>query len=366
MEENDCSYNIQNSILIEENNDINTPNALNEKKDLPRIINKFKFSIKSLGNYIIEPDLYFQKKYYFFNLNDFKEKLNGDLEDILNNNNYERMFKPYRDDLIAYSSTNLEDKPFQRRPKGFFEKISRFIYFKFHPDEKNIIEKNKAIILSTIIHKINLNSYKNHFLDKYYIGCLNFTPNGGDIDFLYYPFVKYIVDEIRGLDCKENDYDTYIEKLKKLINNLKDKIEKEYSKEEKEKYILINYLIKIIIPKLDLYNSKILSEQTEKLLYELYDSINLLILNGLEPVRDSNILFENVEFKGIPIKIIRNISNEKKIFIFKNYIDRLINILSEEIKSSERAYSFDNDLNEEEFKKFLNKRMDESKNEKKN
>jgi len=116
---------------------------------------------------------------------------------------------------------------------------------------------------------------------------------------------------------------------------------------------------------LDLYNSKILSEQTEKLLYELYDSINLLILNGLEPVRDSNILFENVEFKGIPIKIIRNISNEKKIFIFKNYIDRLINILSEEIKSSERAYSFDNDLNEEEFKKFLNKRMDESKNEKK-
>jgi len=74
MEENDCSYNIQNSILIEKNNDINTSNALNEKKDLPRIINEFKFSIKSWGNYDIKPDLYFQKKYYFFNLNDFKEK----------------------------------------------------------------------------------------------------------------------------------------------------------------------------------------------------------------------------------------------------------------------------------------------------
>lgn len=73
MEENECSYNNQNLILIEENNDINILNTLNEKKDLPKIINKFKFSIKSLGNYIIEPDLYYQKKYYFFNLNDLKK-----------------------------------------------------------------------------------------------------------------------------------------------------------------------------------------------------------------------------------------------------------------------------------------------------
>jgi len=49
------------------------------------------------------------------------------------------MFEPYKDDLIAYSSKkNLEDIPFQRRPKGFFEKIYRRIYFKFHPDEKNM------------------------------------------------------------------------------------------------------------------------------------------------------------------------------------------------------------------------------------
>lgn len=126
-------------------------------------------------------------------------------------------------------------------------------------------------------------------------------------------------------------------------------------------------MIKIIIPKLkvkgDLYNSGILSEETEKLLYELYDSINLFILNGLEPVRDINILFENIEFNDIAIKIIKNISNEKEIFIFRNYIDRLYKILSEEIKSSKRAYSFDNDLNEKEkeFKKYLNKRIDKSK-----
>jgi len=84
-----------------------------------------------LGNYIIEPDLYYQKKYYFFNLNDFKKKLNGDLEDILNNNNYERMFEPYRDDLIAYSSTNLEDIPFQRRPKGFLIKFQEVYILNF-------------------------------------------------------------------------------------------------------------------------------------------------------------------------------------------------------------------------------------------
>ena len=98
-------------------------------------------------------------------------------------------------------------------------------------------------------------------------------------------------------------------------------------------------------------------------MYELYDSINLFILNGLEPVRDINILFENIEFNDIAIKIIKNISNEKEIFIFRNYIDRLYKILSEEIKSSKRAYSFDNDLNkkEKEFKKYLNKRIDKSK-----
>ena len=78
------------------------------------------------------------------------------------------------------------------------------------------------------------------------------------------------------------------------MNCLKDKIEK-YSKEEKEKYILKNYLIKIIIQKLkvkeDLYNRGILKDGTEKLLYELCDSINLLFLNELESVRDSKILF---------------------------------------------------------------------------
>ena len=316
MEENESSYNNQNSILIEENNFINISNTLKEKKDLPKIINKFKFSINSWGNYIIEPDLYNQNKYYFFNLNDFKEKLNRNLEDCLNK--YPKMFEPYRDDLIAYSSTNLEDKPFQRRKKGFLEQILRGIYFKFHPGEKNIIEKNKAIILATIIHNINLNCYKKNYLDKSYIGCLNFNPNERVIDFLYYPFIQYIDNAIKGLDCKEKNNDTYIKLLKELINNLKDTIEK-YSKDEKEKYILINCLIKIIIPKLkvkgDLYNRGILSEETEKLLYELYDSINLLILNGLEPVRDSNILFENIEFKQL--KLLKILQMKKKFLFLK-------------------------------------------------
>ena len=131
MEENECSYNNQNSILIEENNDMNILNTLNKKKNLPIIINEFKFSIKSWGNYNIEPDLYFQKKYYFFNLNDFKEKLNGDLNDILNNNNYKRMFEPYREDLLAYSSKNLEDIPFQRSQKDFLKKFQDLYILNF-------------------------------------------------------------------------------------------------------------------------------------------------------------------------------------------------------------------------------------------
>ena len=150
------------------------------------------------------------------------------------------------------------------------------------------------------------------------------------------------------------------------MNCLKDKIEK-YSKEEKEKYILINYLIKIIIQKLkvkeDLYNRGILKDGTEKLLYELCDSINLLFLNELESVRDSKILFENIELKDIAIKIIKNIPNEKEIFIFENYINKLYKILLEEINSSINCYKFDNTLNEKNFKKYLIKNKNENNNE---
>ena len=45
MKENECLDENQNLILIEENNDINTSNNLNKNKDLPNIINNFKFSI---------------------------------------------------------------------------------------------------------------------------------------------------------------------------------------------------------------------------------------------------------------------------------------------------------------------------------
>lgn len=144
------------------------------------------------------------------------------------------------------------------------------------------------------------------------------------------------------------------------MESLKDKIDKNL-KDEKEKYILKNYLINIIIQKLrvkeDLYNRGILKDGTEKLLYELFDSVNLLILNELESVRDSNILFENVELKDIAIKIIKNIPNEKEIFIFENYINKLYKILLQEINSSKSCY---NVLDEKNFKKYLiEKNLDE-------
>ena len=144
------------------------------------------------------------------------------------------------------------------------------------------------------------------------------------------------------------------------MESLKEKI-KNNLKDEKEKYILKNYLINIIIQKLrvkeDLYNRGILRDGTEKLLYELFDSVNLLILNELESVRDSNILFENVELKDIAIKIIKNIPNEKEIFIFENYINKLYKILLQEINSSKSCY---NVLDEKNFKKYLiEKNLDE-------
>lgn len=100
-------------------------------------------------------------------------------------------------------------------------------------------------------------------------------------------------------------------------------------------------------------------------MYEICDSINASILEGLESKRNSNILFKNIEFTDISIKIIKNVSNEKEIFIFKNYINKLYEILLDEINSSKNNYTFNNALNEEEFKKLLNESREKSKNEKK-
>ena len=277
------------------------------------------------------------------------------------------MFEPYKNDLKAYT-TNKENKPFERRGKNLIEIIKRSIYFYRNPHEKNLIEKNKAIIVATIIHKINLNSFHNYFLNNYFIGVIDYNPNGADIDFLYYPFFQYIIEEIKVVDFYEKDNDTYIKILYEKMKSLKDKIES-FFQEEKEKYILINYLFKIIIQKLNikegLYNSGKLKKETEKIMYKLCNSINSSILDGLESKRNSDILFKNIEFKDIAIKIIRNVSDEKEIFILKTYINKLYNILLDEINGAKANYTFENSLNEKEFKKLLNENREKSKKEKK-
>ena len=100
-------------------------------------------------------------------------------------------------------------------------------------------------------------------------------------------------------------------------------------------------------------------------MYELANSINSLILEGLESIRNSNILFENIEFRNISIKIIKNIPNEKVIFIFKNYLDKLKEILLNERESAKCNYSLNNELYQDEFKKILTQKEEQSKDEKK-
>ena len=100
-------------------------------------------------------------------------------------------------------------------------------------------------------------------------------------------------------------------------------------------------------------------------MYELANSINSLILEGLESIRNSNILFENIEFRNISIKIIKNIPNEKVIFIFKNYLDKLKEILLKERDSSKCHHSSNNELYQDEFKKILTQKEEQSKDEKK-
>ena len=44
-------------------------------RQLPDIFDRIKFNFNYFGNFEIEPDLYYENKYYFFDLNNLKEKL---------------------------------------------------------------------------------------------------------------------------------------------------------------------------------------------------------------------------------------------------------------------------------------------------
>ena len=204
--------------MEEEENDLNK----SEIKDFPDIINNFKFCINSWGNFIIEPDLYYQNQYYFFDLDDFKQKSLKNLDDILNK--YPYMFEPYKEDLLRYTQ-NLENIPFQRRPYKFGEKIRRRIHYLKYPNDKNTIEKKKAIILATIIHKINLNNFLNNNEKDYYIGYIDYNPLGTDINFIYNPYFKSINNEIKAIDYYYNNNETYIEFLSKKMKSIKYNIE---------------------------------------------------------------------------------------------------------------------------------------------
>lgn len=140
--------------------------------------------------------------------------------------------------------------------------------------------------------------------------------------------------------------------------------------DEKEKYILINYLIKIITEKLnakeDLYNRGLLKKETEVIMYKLSYSINLLLFEyGFKSEKNSDILFKGIEFKNISIKIIKNIPNEKEIFIYKKNIQKILDILINEINNSKNKYLLDiNELNEYEFTKKILKKLKITKSEK--
>ena len=153
------------------------------------------------------------------------------------------------------------------------------------------------------------------------------------------------------------------------MSSIKDKILNSYY-DEKEKYILINYLIKIITEKLnakeDLYNRGLLKKETEIIMYKLSYSINLLLFEyGLKSERNSDILFNGIEFKYISIKIIKNTPNEKEIFIYKRNIRQIFDILMNEINNSKNKYLLDiNELNEYEFVKNIFKKLEITKSEK--
>ncbi len=246
MRESEISTsNIENneSLLIDDQENI---------KQLPDIFGGLKFNLNYFGNLEIEPDLYYENKYYFFDLKSLKEKLFQKLNGLIYD--YQFMFQPIRQDLLEYV-TNLEDRPFVERPRTKKEKIKRWFHYFLNPNDKNPIQRDNALKLASIIHEINLKEQQNNLINYFYIGCIdNIYAN---IIFLNYSFIQKIDEEIKVVELAKNN-DDYIEILSKKIKSLQNFI-LESNEKKKEKYIFINFLIKFAILKLKekdiLYNT---------------------------------------------------------------------------------------------------------------
>ena len=335
-------------------------------KQLPDIFGGLKFNLNYFGNLEIEPDLYYENKYYFFDLKNLKEKLFQKLNGLIDD--YQFMFQPIRQDLLEYV-TNLEDRPFVERPRTKKEKIKRWFHYFLNPNDKNPIQRANALKLASIIHEINLKEQQNNLINYFYIGCIdNIYAN---IIFLNYSFIQKIDEEIKVVELAKNN-DDYIEILSKKIKSLQNFI-LESNEKKKEKYIFINFLIKFAILKLKekdiLYNTGKLKKKTEDIMKELCRSINSLICEyKFRAERNSNILFKDIYFRNIEIKIAKDLLNEKEIFINKNNIKKLNKILSDELdlKIDNLLINniFHDNKTKEDFKDYVKKQIEQLENEK--
>lgn len=330
-------------------------------RQLPDIFDRLKLNFNYFGNFEIEPDLYYENKYYFFDLNNLKEKLIQKLNGILND--YKYMFKPIKQDLLEYAA-NLEEKPFVERPRTKFEKFRRKIHYFFYPNHYNQNERANAIKLANIIHEINIKEQQNNIINYYYIGSLDDIY--ANITFLNYTFLQKIDEEIKVIEFGKNN-DAYIEILWEKIKYLKNIIQ-EFNK--KEQYIFINFLIKISIVKFkekdNLYNTGIIKEETKKIMYELCNLINSLIYEfNYKSERNSNILFKSINFRNIEIKISKDISNEKEIFInklnIKKFYKKLLDELDLRVNNILCNNIFHDNTTKENFKNYVKKQIDKLK-----
>ncbi len=102
---------------------------------------------------------------------------------------------------------------------------------------------------------------------------------------------------------------------------------------------------------------------------ELCRSINSLICEYKFRVeRNSNILFKDIYFRNIEIKIVKDLLNEKEIFINKNNIKKLNKILSDELdlKIDNLLINniFHDNKTKEDFKDYVKKQIEQLENEK--
>lgn len=299
----------------------------------------------SYNNIILDPDYINDNSHYFFDVKKLISYLKSLFKDIIDK--YPIMFEPYKNDLIEYTK-EAQEKKFEKKI-GVIATIKRGLSLLVNQEQDKPIEKQKAKDIAYLLSQLNghINTIKEKGKCKKYIEYFNENEEKFliDDDPLY-----ETIDNSLSIEVNYDGYNEYIiqlnqktDELLKQIMNLNDK---------NKKYILINYLIRIVNEKIiDINNSSqkdLLNQQSLQILENINNSMNKLI-EQYNYISSKNVkFFYDILFDYLIIT--KNTQNEKEAIVPKNSLDSFVGSLEKEFNSLKTIMELEeeNKINEKE------------------